>query len=148
MKPLIAAVAVLVALAVGVQAQTPLIDRVRTEAEQGDVVAQGLLGDWYHDGDRVSQDHVEAVRWYRLAADQGDAAAQVSLGNMYDNGLGVQQDDVQAHMWFNLAASQLTGEARELVVENRDWVAFRMTPEQIAEAERLAREWNEAHPRE
>ena len=32
----------------------------------------------------------------------------------------------------------LTGEARELVVENRDWVAFRMTPEQIAEAERLA----------
>ena len=66
----------------------------------------------------------------------------------YNEGEGVPQDYVEAHMWYNLAASQLTGEARELVVENRDWVAFRMTPEQIAEAERLAREWDAAHPRE
>jgi len=36
MKPLVAAVAVLVALAVGAQAQTPEIDALRTRAEQGD----------------------------------------------------------------------------------------------------------------
>jgi len=41
-----------------------------------------------------------------------------------------------------------TGEARDLGVKNRDIVAAKMTAEQIAEAQRLAREWNAAHPRE
>ena len=79
------------------------------------------------------------VRWYRLAAAQGLADAQVNLGVMYDNGLGVPQDDVQAHMWFNLAALRRTGEARERAVQGRDAAAARMTPAQIAEAQRLAR---------
>jgi uncharacterized protein len=56
---------------------------------------------------------------------------------MYDNGDGVPQDDVAAHMWFNLAASSGFGEA----VKNRDMVGRRMTPAQIAEAQKLAREW-------
>ena len=43
-------------------------------------------------------------------------------------------------MWFNLAASRLTGEVRENVVNNRDTVAELMTPTQIADAQRLARE--------
>jgi TPR repeat protein len=59
MKPLVAAVAVLVALVVGVQAQTPDIDALRARAEQGDA---------------------EAARWYRLAADQGNTEEQCSLG--------------------------------------------------------------------
>ena len=67
---------------------------------------------------------------------------------MYGNGRGVPQDDVQAHMWFNLAASRSTGEDRETAVRNRDIVAGRMDPTQIAEAQRLAREWDAAHPRE
>ena len=49
-------------------------------------------------------------------------------------------------MWFNLAASRLTGEVRENVVNNRDTVAELMTPTQIADAQRLAREWDAAHP--
>ena len=64
------------------------------------------------------------------------------------NGEGVPQDDVQAHMWFNLAASRYTGEDRERAVEARDRVAGLMIPTQIAEAQRLAREWDAAHPRE
>ena len=44
-------------------------------------------------------------------------------------------------MWFNIAASQWTGEKREQAVENRDRMAEKMTSEQIAEAQRLAREW-------
>jgi len=54
---------------------------------------------------------------------------------------------VQAHMWFNLAALRSTGEERESAVEARNLVADRMTPIQIAEAQRLAREWDAAHPR-
>ena len=51
-------------------------------------------------------------------------------------------------MWRNLAASRETGEDRELSVEARDAVASLMTAEQLAEAQRLAREWDAAHPRE
>ena len=60
---------------------------------------------------------------------------------MYDYGRGVPQDYVQAHKWYNLAASNTSGEDREQAVKNRDLIAEKMTSEQIAEAQRLAREW-------
>ena len=63
------------------------------------------------------------------------------LGRMYANGRGVPQDYVEAHMWFNLAGAQLAGEDRELAVKARDGVAARMTADQIADAQRRAREW-------
>ena len=84
----------------------------------------------------------------RTGRARGDAEAQVNLGVRYSNGRGVPQDDVQAHMWFNLAASRSTGEERERVVRSRDLAAGRMTPDEIAEAQRLASEWAAAHPRE
>jgi hypothetical protein len=96
----------------------------------------------------VPDDDEEAVRWYRLAADQGDGNAQYNLGVMYDNGDGVPQDDVQAYMWFSLAASRSTGTERATATEWRDRVANRLTPDQLAEGQRLAREWDEAHPRD
>jgi TPR repeat protein len=74
-------------------------------------------------------------------AEQGDASAQYGLGSMHYNGQGVPQDYLQAHMWYNLAASGLTGDDREAAVKNRDLLAKTMTSEQIAEAQRLAREW-------
>ncbi len=61
---------------------------------------------------------------------------------MYYNGRGVPQDYAQAHMWFNLAASRVPpGEGRDIAVKNRDIVAKTMTPAQISEAQKLAREW-------
>ena len=102
----------------------------------------------YANGQGVPQDDAEAVRWLRLAAGQGNANAQDNLGNMYDYGRGVPQDYVQAHMWFNLAASRMTGVVRELAVERRDLAADELTPDALNEAERLAREWDAAHPRE
>ena len=61
---------------------------------------------------------------------------------MYSNGQGVPQDYAQAHMWFNLAASKYPpGEDRDKAVKGRDIVAAKMTPAQISEAQKLAREW-------
>jgi uncharacterized protein len=56
---------------------------------------------------------------------------------MYAQGHGVPQDDVLAHMWFNLAAA--IGE--KSAVTDRDKAAAQMTPAQVAEAQKLAREW-------
>ncbi len=61
---------------------------------------------------------------------------------MYENGHGVPQDYAQAHMWYSFAASIFSpGENRDKAVEGRDIVAKRMTPAQISEAQKLAREW-------
>jgi len=98
----------------------------------------------YYNGQGVPQDYVQAVKWYRLAAEQGVANAQVNLGVMYVNGQGVPRDYVQAVKWYNLAVSRYTpseAEWREMAVKYRDQVAARMTPTQVAEAQRLAREW-------
>ena len=67
---------------------------------------------------------------------------------MYDQGRGVPQDYVQAHKWMNLAASRQTGEERQRSADRRDTLARLMTPAQLAEAQRLAREWDAAHPRD
>ena len=83
-------------------------------ANQGDAAAQFYLGLMYANGKGVTQDHKEAMKWYRLAAAQGDTDAQHNLGEMYFNGHGVTQDYVRAHMWFNLAASQGSKEAKKL----------------------------------
>ena len=55
---------------------------------------------------------------------------------------------MQAHMWANLAASRSTGVDRESAVAIRDLPADELTPNALNEAQRLAREWDAAHPRE
>ena len=117
-------------------------------ANQGEVAAQYGLGVMYMNGEGVPQDDGEAVRLYRLAAEQGHAEAQLKLGAMYASGRGMPQDFETAYMWLNLAASRSTAEQRERAVEARDAVAARLTPEGQSEAQRRAREWDEAHPRE
>ena len=116
----------------------------RPLAEQGDADAQYSLGVTYANGRGVPQDYAEAVRWYRKAADQGLASAQNNLGLMYDNGQGVPQDYAEAVKWYNLAAARLPAsdsEKHNFAVKNRDEIAAKMTRAQIAEAQKLAREW-------
>ena len=111
-------------------------------AEQGNPRAQNNLANLYDTGQGVARDLKQAAHWYSKAAMQGHLIAQYNLGNMYDYGLGVPQDYAQAHMWLNLAASKFPpGKDRDSAVKNRDIVAKNMTPAQISEAQKLAREW-------
>ena len=72
----------------------------------------------------------------RYLAEQGDADAQYYLGVMYSAGEGVKKDYILAHMWYNLAA----GKGDKSGTNNRDIVASQMTPAQIAEAQKMAKE--------
>ena len=107
----------------------------RLAAEQGFAAAQYKLGGMYRNGSGVLRDNAEAAQWYRLAAEQGHAWAQAILGAMYEYGDGVLQDDVLAHMWFNISGANGVANGSE----KRGEVEKRMTREQIAEAQALAR---------
>jgi hypothetical protein len=109
----------------------------RKAAEKEFPRAQYSLGVMYMKGEGVPKDNAEAVKWYRKAADQELADAQYNLGMMYGLGQGVSKDLVQAHMWFDLAAEQGDSEAQR----DKDKVAREMTKSQIAEAQRLAKQW-------
>ena len=116
----------------------------RKAAEQGNAEAQFNLGLMYDERLGVPQNYAEAVKWYRRAAEQGNAEAQTNLGIMYYTGQGVPKDDVLAHMWFNLATSRYPApekSKRKRTEIFRDIAASKMTPAQIAEALRLAKEW-------
>jgi len=92
----------------------------------------------------VVQDYKAALTWYRKAADQGYAVAFHNLGFMYGKGRGVVQNYVQAHKWYNLAAAHSTGaDHHDLAAKNRDIVEKKMTPAQVAEAQKLARDWQQ-----
>ena len=113
-------------------------------ADRGNALAEFNLGVMHAEGRGVPQDNGEAARWYRLAADRGSPQAQYNLGLWYANGDGGSADNVRAHMWFNLAAARFPASdsrSRSVAANSRDAVAGIMTSEQIAEAQRLAREW-------
>jgi TPR repeat protein len=108
----------------------------RTAAEQNEANAQRELGLCYSNGEGVRKDYVEAVKWFRKAAERNVAMAQSDLGVCYANGQGVPKDYVEGYKWFLLAAAQGVPSS-ELIASAES----RMSREQIAEGQKLAREF-------
>ena len=108
-------------------------------AEQGDVPSANTLGTLFRFGHGVPRNDAEAAKWFSRAAAQGHAEAQLYLGVMYERGEGVQQDRVRAQTFYILAAGAGDAEA----AKNRKFLTRDLADAQNAEAERLAREWQQ-----
>ncbi len=108
----------------------------RKAAEQGNSMAQYNLGMMYAMGEGVHEDPLEARRWVEKAAQQGESRAFYNLGVLYK---AEPKDYIQAHKWLSLSATnnEKVGKAKSMKAE----LERAMTPTQIAEAERQAREW-------
>jgi TPR repeat protein len=113
----------------------------RLAAEQGNAGAQHNLGNAYHAGLGVVKDNAEAVKWWRKAAEQGNAGGQFKVGSQHALGEGVAKDYMAAYMWWSLSA----GGGDETAAEMLTHLKRRMSPAQVAEGKRLAREWQEKH---
>jgi uncharacterized protein len=112
-------------------------------AGKGNAEARTLLGAMYWSGEGVPRDHKEAARLYLLAANQGYARAQNNIGFMLGFGEGTPPpDDVEAYKWLSLAIANYTAKNQDRLDQARQdlaTLAKRMTPAQIAEAERRAK---------
>jgi hypothetical protein len=133
----------------------------RQAAEQDSPFAQNIVGIAYEHGISVEQSYEDALEWYRRAANKASDLSdlrlthgpQYNLAEMYASGRGVPKDNVQAYMWFTLAmrfgdvkspdplGAAMFGASKETAMERRDAIAKLLTREQIAESERLARDW-------
>lgn len=98
------------------------------------------LGDCYMEGSGVPKDPVAGVNFYRQAAEAGLPSAQNALGLCYQQGKGIGRDYIQAYKWLSLAEAHDDVNAPEIRVSLAK-VESVLTPEQISEGQRLAREF-------
>ena len=76
------------------------MNKLREQAEGGDVNAQYAMGKIYKEGHEVSQDYEEAMKWYMKAAVKGHCPAQCYVGWLYENGFGVPENKKEALFWY------------------------------------------------
>jgi hypothetical protein len=118
----------------------------RPLADQGNAHARYRLGVMYYTGQGVAQDEPEAMKWFRLirsAAEQGDADAQLHLGDMFAQGQGVPRDYAAAVMWFTICEARSADQSvKEAASNNAGTLALFVSPVQITEVRRLARDWS------
>ena len=117
--------------------ETAAVDWYRKAANLGNPQGEFRLGWLLHQGRGVPRDTAEAAAWYRKAAEANIAIAQNNLGVLLERGDGVPADPVEAYKWYCVAAK-----AQLPIAEgNKKKFAAKLSPEQIAEAERRAAEW-------
>ena len=174
MKRTLLFVLALAVIPVGVDAQAehPTVTALRRNAEiEKQWNAAWELAMYYEDGEMgalvgIVEDDVEALRWFKVALELGARPMtffggyyafgmlrriQFQIGNMYVTQGGVPEDLVSAYMWFNLAQAGVWSDGDVALwggspSRSKAAIEGRMTREQIAEAQRLSREWQEAHP--
>lgn len=78
---------------------------------------------------------VEGAKWWLRAAEQNDTGGQYNIGMAYANGLGVPKDLVKSHAWCTVSSANNKPATNILAKIEKE-----MTPEQLAEAAKLARE--------
>jgi TPR repeat protein len=131
----------------------------RLSAEQGYAGSQDALGDMYSNGQGVLKNEAQGVLWYFRAANQGFPHAQLMLGLTYSIGdAGLPQDWVHSYMWLSLAAANASliadgsrgglewAKIAKDAISARNSTATFMTREQLAEAQKLVREWKPQLP--
>jgi TPR repeat protein len=117
----------------------------RKAADQALPEAEAELGTCYLEGTGVPKNIPEGMRLIRKAAEEGFGPAQSSLGLCYLKGNGVTKDYVQAYMWLDLASAQGDERADDAHIYLASAERF-LTPEQVAEAQRLAHEFKPRKP--
>lgn len=113
-------------------------------AAQGNGGAEYRLGEMYERGIGVAKDVAIALQHYQVAADRIQPAAFLKLATMSEEGVGMARDLTEAYKWYSLFIP-FSGDKDPEYRAHRDALAAKMTSEQIADAERRADDWAQAH---
>ena len=110
-------------------------------AKYGRPDAEYKIGLLYLNGLGTEKDARKAINWFGRSAKKGFANAQFRIGEMYASGLAVQQNYVKAYAWLTIALEQGITDAKATL----DMVSANLSPEQLKEAEDLARSYRDQY---
>ena len=110
-------------------------------ADKGHADAQFNLAVMHQNGWGVPQSDEKANEYYLLAAEQGITQAQIALGRYYALDFLDSFDPVEAYKWFTLAEALGDVDA----ADKREFIASRMTSDQVIEADGLVNIWMDRH---
>lgn len=119
---------------------------LRLAAGGGDICAQGFLGHMLMVGYYFPLNVDEAVKWMGIAAEQELFSAQADLAQIYSGRFASHTDLVESLHWAIIAKKYYPYESdKDVMGRIRNEILPRMSPEQIAEAERRAKNWLTRH---
>ena len=79
---------------------TDSLKTIIRQAEQGNAIAQNVVGTWYYKGEHYTQNYTKAAQWWSLAAKQDNVEAIGNLGLLYQYGYGVAIDSLKAMKYY------------------------------------------------
>jgi len=125
-----------------VDGQKKAFEYASAAADLGYHWGEAALGTCYAVGRGVPKNEKLASEWFLKAANQGNSNGQGAMSRRYAEGIGILRDLVQAYMWNDLRCASVESEDhRVMAVRFRNQLAREMSPNQIAQAEALARDW-------
>ena len=106
-------------------------------------IAERHIGDMYAEGQGVSKNHAEAVRWWKLAADHGSMWTHHTLGKLFAEGQdGVKKNAEAAYFHLYIASTdKSTNGPGQHSMELRDKVGTELDEYTVAKQKQYAEEW-------
>jgi TPR repeat protein len=106
----------------------------RTQKNNSQAEEAFIMGRKYYNGEGVTKDYFEALKWLKKAADQGNTDAQLIIGGMYFRGEGVTQDHIAALKWLTPVADK--GDVRAQLIVGLMYHEGKGVPKDDAEAKK------------
>lgn len=113
---------------------------LKTAADQGFTPAQSKVGELYYETGKSQSDYARAFHYLGQAVHARSAQAADDIGWLYEEGLGVPKDKSMAYAWFRIAASQSGDAKSSIFVADLETLRRVMSPEEISDAEKRAKE--------
>nr|WP_300308138.1 tetratricopeptide repeat protein [Halomonas sp.] len=116
------------------------IEWLERAANSGDLVSASYLADFYYQGEIVEKDLNLAFDWLVKASESkygSDINTFDWMAKFYEEGIGTEVDLVQAYKYYDLTGTSGS--------DDKERLSDKMTQDQIDEAIRLSREWQEKH---
>ena len=131
----------------GIQPRPDYAFRIyRVTANHGHAGSQFYIGVMLLNGQGISRDSKQGMRWLNLAAEKCYAPAMAQLGEIYWRGELQSQDHARGLMWYNLASESAQEEANPEIFDRYEELYLTASDEERHLAEGLALQWKERNP--
>ncbi len=119
---------------------------LRLASTYGHPAAQFALGQMNMQGEGVTQNPQQGLKWLTAAARKRQPEAQAYLGDLYWSGRNVKKNETRAVMWYILAMETAKPADNPDIVNRYNQLMSGVDEDTRLEAEARARVWSEQYP--